>query len=918
MCEDSHGDSSVYEALVRLSQPFKVYIPSIEGHGNFGSLQGDSAASMRYCVTGDSIVKTSIGTMPIKDVYDTYDKGMNQDEIILENGELQVKSLDGSYNDATRIFSCGKHDIIKITLANGVTLKGTPNHPILTLDEELNYRWVNLEDVNTNTEVLLDFTDEKTLYTVDEKYDLEEARFLGAMVSEGYLIKSSTYGIGVSNKDLEMIDVVRDYIQNNKEQFMYSINHATVTDPKLYKLLQECIRLDLYKHISSNNTNMGYFSRVLKGGITDSELIEYMSGFENTTELYTTLCDAIQKYTSSRVINPRYLMNREVFTYEISSDLAYDMMINDYNFGAYSHNRKIPDKVFRATDDYKREFLRYLFEGDGCIVASQKNGEFNAGVIQYSTNSEDLKNGLSIMLASLGIEFGIYIDSRNEIPCYSIRISELNNIVNFKNAVGFVSSRKIEKLDNVINSYSIDAMLRPNNSNLYKSKNIENKTKYKHETKSYSNVLFMKYGINMIHNNRKLYNFLHEFYGRYRVCKINKIEHLEEKENVYTFRVDSDCHSYISNSIISHNTESKMGPYTQDMYFGDRMDGIEWRNNYDDSIKEPVYLPCIFPMILVNGVTGMAVGMATNIPPHNILEVIDTYIAYIQKKLNNNNIRKYLPGPDTCTPAGIVDSGGIDRAYTTGKGSYSVAANFTIEETSYGRHNIIFTSVLPDKNTAGVVEKIANLVKAGKLDGISDIADESSMAGIRIVITTKKGIKPKELITTLFSMNICYDRYGMSILAINNGVPKIYGIMDLMKDFHIHNYNMHNRIFQTKIEKHKHRLKLLDGLNLVIKKYDEAIKIITSAKSKPEAMDKIKKKYKLDDDQAEYILSSKLYSFVSKGNAIADEINGINTDLKLLETNIKDIDSYLVSELKKLKVSFKSFKRRSPITILKK
>lgn len=365
-------------------------------------------------------------------------------------------------------------------------------------------------------------------------------------------------------------------------------------------------------------------------------------------------------------------------------------------------------------------------------------------------------------------------------------------------------------------------------------------------------------------------------------------------------------------------TEHKYGIHNNTLYFGDRLDGVTWKNNYDDSKKEPTFLPAIFPIILVNAVSGMAVGMATDIPSHNILEVLDTYIAYIQKKLNNNNIRKFLLGPDTCIPASIIDAGGIDRAYITGKGSYSVAASFIVEEASYGRHNLVFTSIPPDKTTSGIVEKIANLVKAGKLEGISDLADESSMEGIRIVVTTKKGVNPKDLVTLLFSMNILYDRYKMSLLMLDNGVPKVMGIMDIMQSFHKHNLEMHTKIFTTKIDKFHHRLKLLDGLNTVITKYEEAIKIITSAKSKTDAMDKIKKKYKLDDDQADYILSSKLYSFVSKGDAIAEEVNGIKGELKTLEANLKDIDGYLIGELKKLKVTFKSFKRRSNITVLNK
>lgn len=368
-------------------------------------------------------------------------------------------------------------------------------------------------------------------------------------------------------------------------------------------------------------------------------------------------------------------------------------------------------------------------------------------------------------------------------------------------------------------------------------------------------------------------------------------------------------------------TEVKSSPHVKELYFGDRVDGIEWTPNYDGRTEEPTFLPCLIPMILVNGSTGMAVGMATDIPPHNVLEVIDVYSAFIKKELKLSNVRKYLKGPDTCIPIDIYDAGGIDRAYETGKGSYIAVAPFHIEDASYGRKNIVFTGVTPNTYIDDLLTKLTRVYKSDKtpLTGmIADIADESDMNGIRIVVTTKKGIDPKNLVAELTANGFFYSRCNMSMLYVHKNQPMSGSIIDLLQRFYNHSVEMFTKIFVTKIEKLYKRRHIINGIETVMADYTGAIKIISMAKSKEDLDKKLKSKYKLDDIQIEQILSTRLSAFLAKGEALKLEKKEIVSKLEILEKNYSDIDTYILEELKRTKVLLKTFKRRSPIKPLKK
>jgi len=235
-------------------------------------------------------------------------------------------------------------------------------------------------------------------------------------------------------------------------------------------------------------------------------------------------------------------------------------------------------------------------------------------------------------------------------------------------------------------------------------------------------------------------------------------------------------------------SECHIDPVSKDIFFTNNLLGMEYKDNYDSSELEPVCLTPMFPAILVNGTIGIAVGIATYIPTHNPIEVIKTYEAFIQGKLNNNNIRKYLKGPDPVIPCNVIDvNGGIDRAYRTGSGKYHCMSHYHVEDDTRGKKKLVFTSVLPSRSKD---VDILNLVTKCRdqrnplSQMIADIRDESSKEGIRVVVTIKKDITVEAAIEALIAARFCYDSFSISMRVIYRGRPMKLGIMDMMSHFH--------------------------------------------------------------------------------------------------------------------------------------
>lgn len=367
-------------------------------------------------------------------------------------------------------------------------------------------------------------------------------------------------------------------------------------------------------------------------------------------------------------------------------------------------------------------------------------------------------------------------------------------------------------------------------------------------------------------------------------------------------------------------TEARLERSTKDIYFSYNQLGIKYTDNYDNREKEPMYLSCPLPMILVNGSYGTAVGFATSIPSHNPKEVANAYLAYIDGKLTNKNITKYLKGPDSPYPCKIIDKGGIERAYQTGRGSYYCVMDYHIEDASYGRTNIVFDTILPMTDKSDIISKMVQLVKAEKYglhNLISDIRDESSQGDIRIIVTTKKGVVVNTLLEKLIEARVVFDRFNISIVVIVDGCPKVLGIMDLFTEFHKFQRKISQDHLSNMKVKLSTRLELLDGIVVAIKNYDKVASLIKNSKSKEDARDKIKKAFKgLNDNQVNAILETKLINLINKGDAIISEQKEIKAQIKNIDVTLKDIDTYIKNNINELLLSLKPYNRRRS-TIIK-
>ena len=306
-------------------------------------------------------------------------------------------------------------------------------------------------------------------------------------------------------------------------------------------------------------------------------------------------------------------------------------------------------------------------------------------------------------------------------------------------------------------------------------------------------------------------------------------------------------------------TEARMSRIALEMLRDIEKETVDFMPNFDESAKEPKVLPSRFPNLLVNGSQGIAVGMATNIPPHNLAEVIDA-IVYL---LDNENatlddIMKIIKGPDFPTGGYIIGKKGIRDAYATGKGKIIVRAKTTIEQTSKGRQRIIVTELPYMVNKARLIEKIAELVHEKKIDGISDIRDESDKEGLRIVIEIKKDADANVVLKQLYKNTQLQDSFGIIMLALVDNQPKVLTLMDMLNLYIEHQKEVIVRRTRYDLRKAEERAHILEGLKKALDHIDEIISIIRSSKTVNEAKERLISRFQFTEAQAQAILDMRL------------------------------------------------------------
>ena len=311
-------------------------------------------------------------------------------------------------------------------------------------------------------------------------------------------------------------------------------------------------------------------------------------------------------------------------------------------------------------------------------------------------------------------------------------------------------------------------------------------------------------------------------------------------------------------------TEARLSKISMEMTADINKDTVDFAPNFDETEKEPVVLPSRFPNLLVNGTSGIAVGMATNIPPHNLREVINAVVKIIDDQIDENgetsmeDILQIIKGPDFPTGAEILGTRGIEEAYRTGRGKIRVRAVTNIEPMQNGKNRIIVTELPFMVNKARLIEKIAELVRDKKVDGITDLSDQSSREGMRICIELRRDVNPNVILNQLYKHTQLQDTFGVIMLALVNNEPKVMNILDMLKYYLKHQEEVVTRRTKYDLNKAEERAHILQGLLIALDNIDEVIKIIRGSKNVQEAKAELISRFDLSEVQAQAIVDMRL------------------------------------------------------------
>ncbi len=812
-----HGDSAVYDALVRMAQDFSLRYPLVNGQGNWGSVDGDRAAAMRYCITGDSLVVTEKGLVKINEISDK------------EKIKLKILSKDKKINNASKWFDSGKHPTLKITTYKGYSIQGSYNHPLLTLTQDITgkpkFLWKTLEHIKEGDIVVLDrLTDSffpkneiglRKYWPIKENKRKETklpktlnkdlAFILGSLVSEGF----------VGDKKIEFCNSDKEWIEKFKEKWM-----------KVFP---------------------------------DSTLHNF-------------------------IIKPSSYGKREYERLECHY-LHTIKFLKDIGLKPVKSNKKnIPSLILQSPKEVVVSFLRAYFEGDGSISYSKRMVELSC-----CSKSEELIRRLQIILLRFGIESAIRYDSYKKINKLYIRGKRA--VLRFYKEINFLNLTKKKKLEYVILNYKKESALtdcvpfisdfirRLTKSSFILKNNFDQYGNMKKNYQQVCQIVKQESG----QDYQEIFEYLINY--EYLFEKVIKIEK-SGIQKVYSIKVDSNCHSFVANGFINHNTEAKLKKIAEELLIDIEKDTVDFAENFDASLKEPVVLPSKIPNLLINGSSGIAVGMATNIPPHNISEVISGIVAYIENnEITINELMEYIKGPDFPTGGIICGVNGIKNAYLTGRGRLVVRGRAEINN-----DKIQITEIPYQVNKSLLIESIANLVKDKRIEGIGDIRDESDRKGMSIVIKLKKGVNGDVVLNQLYKHTSLQTTFGAIMLTLDKGQPKVMNLKEMIVCYVDHRKEIVIRRTKFDLDKAEKRVHIIEGLRIALNNIDSVIKLIKSSENTEVARNGLMDGFSLSNEQAQAILDMKLQRLTGL------EQDKLNKEHKELLELIKELKEILASE----------------------
>ncbi|WP_275571774.1 intein-containing DNA gyrase subunit A [Mycolicibacterium vanbaalenii] len=804
-----HGDASIYDTLVRMAQPWSLRYPLVDGQGNFGSPGNDPPAAMRYCLTGDSMVRLPFGqSVRIGDVV----SGARPNS----DNEIELKVLDRHGNPvlADALFHSGDHETFTVRTAEGYEVTGTANHPLLCLVDVggvPTLLWKLIEEIRPSDRVVLQRTPPVEFGPADW-YETMEALLLGAFISEGFVSESRA---GFNNLD-------RDYFN------MVVAAYDTVVGGPRY-----------------------VYERKIASGSTLLEL-----DIQNLASL-----------RQSRLVGL---------------------------LGQRSAAKMVPEWLWNSAAAVKRAFLQALFEGDGSCSALPRN----TIQVSYSTRSGQLAKDVQQMLLEFGVISRRYLHATGE---HKVVITNRSSAEAFCTRVGFGGAKqhKLQKLlsDLPERAAGLDgdhvpglaAFIRRESGGKWVDKewlrkhNIDRMSRWRRDG---SEILSRIADADV----RAIATELTD--GRFYYAKVASVVSAGVQP-VYSLRVDTDDHSFISNGFVSHNTEARLTPLAMEMLREIDEETVDFIPNYDGRVQEPTVLPSRFPNLLANGSGGIAVGMATNMPPHNLRELAEAVYWCLEnyeadEEATLEAVCERVKGPDFPTHGLIVGSQGISDTYTTGRGSIRMRGVVEIEEDSRGRTSLVITELPYQVNHDNFITSIAEQVRDGKLAGISNIEDQSSdRVGLRIVVEIKRDAVAKVVLNNLYKHTQLQTSFGANMLSIVDGVPRTLRLDQLIRLYVNHQLDVIVRRTTYRLRKANERAHILRGLVKALDALDEVIALIRASQTVEIARSGLIELLDIDEIQAQAILDMQLRRLA------ALERQRIIDDLAKIEAEIADLEDIL-------------------------
>ncbi|XVS68381.1 intein-containing DNA gyrase subunit A [Actinosynnema sp. CA-299493] len=796
-----HGDSAIYDALVRLAQPWSQRYPLIDGQGNFGSPGNDPAAAMRYCLSPDSRIRLADGSTPrIGDIVP--DAKPNSDNPI----DLKVLDRNGNPVRADMLFHSGEHPTLKLRTKNGYELTGTHNHPVLCLVTVLGVPtllWKLLEEIQPGDRVVMQRTpqeQEEPLHP--ESY--AAAILAGGLISEGYL---SERVVQFANTDTEYFESVL-------------VAYKLLVGPKVRR----------YAEVTSTGKTLHKFSA-------------YPKGLRRT-------------------------------------GLAKSL-------GVLSAAKCVPEFVWQGDPTIKRAFLSSLFTGDGSASALPRNSV----QVSYSTRSAQLAREVQQLLLEFGVVSTLvdYEDGEIKVVITNRRDARL-----FARNVGFLGAKQ-DKLDAILAAVPLESRamssdhvpfvgdyIRAHGATRWTERdwlrrhNVDRVERWERDYEEIAARI----------TNREVLDVVEPLVdGRFYYASVESVTDAGVRP-VFSLRVDTDDHAFVTDGFVSHNTECRLTPLAMQMLADIEEDTVDFRDNYDGRIQEPTVLPSRVPNLLINGSSGIAVGMATNIPPHNLREVADGVVWALDNWEASDEetleaMIQRIKGPDFPTHGQILGTVGIEDAYRTGRGSVKMRAVVEIDEDAKGRTILVVTELPYQVNPDNLVENIATLVRDQKLTGIANIADESNRrSGMRIVVTLKRDAVAKVVLNNLYKHTQLQYSFGVNMLSLVDGVPRTLRLDQMIRHYVKHQIEVIVRRTRFRLRKAEERAHVLRGLVKALDQLDEVIALIRRSDTPDVARTGLMELLDVDEIQANAILEMQLRRLAAlERQKIVDQLAEIELEI---------------------------------------